>query len=224
MTLDDFRTVISAKMGMDNTVAGDQGLIDRWVNDGVIDVLVRTRVQVWAGSMPVTTGGTDYAIPTSIMAIEDMTITSGGSTYSLERVSPAEILDMRRNSAQSSPSRFYAVNGSQMLMLYPTPDNSVDTITVYYVPRPATLSAGSDTPSDIPAEFHKAIEYYALAQAADITDDSGSQDGSRYQQQYEAMLKTVKKAVWLKGGRRLSPAVVGHSRRRPYGRPDQQFV
>ena len=224
MTLDDFRTAVASKLGLDNTVAGDQPLIDTWINRGVADVLVRSRVKVSIGTMTVTASANDYVLPGGIMAIEDLFISSGGSSYSLERVSPIELLDMRRNSVAVSPSTRYAINGSSLLMLYPTPDNSADVITIYYVPRPVTLAAGTDTPSDIPIEFHDSVEYFALSQAADYADDSMSQDGSRYTQMYESRLKSLKKAALQKGGRRLSPAVVGHRRRKTFGRPDQQGV
>ena len=222
--LNGFRLSVSSKLGLDNTVAGDQTLIDQWINEGVADVLVRSRVKIAVGTMTLTAQSGDYVFPTGILAIEDVYLTSGGTQYSMNRVSPIELLDMRRNSVAVSPSQFYALNGSSLLMLYPTPDNSVDQITIYYVARPVTLSAGTDTPSDIPTEFHKAVEYYALSQAADYSDDSMSQDGARYTAMYETVLKTLKKAALQKGGRRLSPAVVGHKRRRAYGRPDQQQV
>ena len=224
MTLDDFRTAVSSKLGLDNTVAGDQPLMDTWINRGVSDVLVRSRVKVAVGTMTVTAQSGDYVLPGTILAIEDAYLTSGGTAYSFNRVSPIELLDMRRNSVAVSPSQFYAINGSSLLMLYPTPDNSADVITIYYVPRPVTLASGTDTPSDIPIEFHDSVEYFALSQAADYADDSMSQDGARYTAMYETRLKALKKAALQKGGRRLSPAVVGHKRRRAYGRPDQQQV
>jgi hypothetical protein len=222
--LDEFRISISAKLGLENSVAGDQPFMDAKINAGVADVLVRSRVKVAVGTMAVTANVADFTLPTNILAIEDCYLTSGGSQYSLARVSPIEILDMRRNSVAGSPSTRYAVNGSQLLMLYPTPTDPADVITVYYVPRPAVLTLGTDTPSDIPSEFHDAVEYFALAQAADLSDDAGSQDGARYTASYENRLRMLKRAALQKGGRRLSPAVVGHRRRRPYGRPDQQAV
>jgi len=96
-------------------------------------------------------------------------------------------------------------------MVWPTPSES-GTITVYYVPRPATLSSGSDTPSEIPAEFHKLVEWYALAEAADYVDDESSGMGALYLQRYEKGIREALKAVSRKGGK-LAPNVPGRRTR-----------
>lgn len=224
-TLTDFRLRISAKMGLDNTVSGDQGLIDSWVNEAVSEVLQRTRVQVQLGTMAVTAGTADYTLSTNILAIDDLYITglSDSTQHQLLRRSPSEILNMRIGSSGGTPPvRFFALNGAFTLMLYPTP-NQADTITIYYVPRPATLTAGSDTPTDIPTEYHKAVEYYGLWQAGQYTNDSQSQEGETFHKMYESELVVLKRGIRQRGGRKLSPAVVGR-RRANVGAPSQLDV
>lgn len=197
-------------------MAGDQGLIDGWVNEGVTDFLLRTRLKVSPATMTLTSGEDDYTLPTGILQIIDLYTTSGGNSYRLERVTPFEILELRRASGSTdSPARRYAVAGSNLLMVYPTPD-AADTVTLYYVPRPATLSSGSDTPSEIPSEFHKAIELFALAEAADYDDDQTSAQGQRYRDEYEKWVQRARRAVTLKGGSRLAPTQVGRRRFVPH--------
>lgn len=211
-TLAQFRTRISAKLGLDNSASGDQTLIDDWVNEGYEDVLLRTRCKVSSATMDLTAGTADYTLPTDILAAIDMDIATSTDTFPLVRTDAEDILRRRRASTSTdSPSRFYAVEGSNLLLVYPTP-SAADTITIYYVPRPTALSATSDEPSDIPSEFHKAIEFYALAEGADYDDDASSAQGERYRILYEQKLFELRKSMRWKGGRRLAPASVGRRR------------
>jgi hypothetical protein len=228
-TLTDFRLRISAKLGLDNTVAGDQGLIDSWVNEAVSEVLTRSRVNVAVGTMALTSGSSDYTLPTQILALDEMYVTSAGSstdTYQMYRKNPLEILQMRIGGAGGTPPvRFYAISGTSLLMVYPTPA-AADVLTLYYVPRPATLTTGTDTPSDIPVEWHKVVEYYGCWQAAQFTDSATTQEGNLYRQLYEDELRLMKRAAIHRGGRKLSPAVVGRGMgtARYVGSPSQQGV
>lgn len=228
-TLTDFRSRISAKLGLDNTVAGDQPLIDSWVNEGVAEVLTRSRVNVAVATMTLTAAAYDYTLPTQILALDEIFIADSVSSvlYRMNRKSAQEILDMRIGSQLQGapPVRFYALNGTSLLMVFPTPA-AADTLTIYYVPRPATLSAGADTPSDIPSEWQKVIEYYGLWQGAQYINDAPSQNGNTYRALYEDELAKLKKAALHRGGRKLSPAVVGRGlgAGRQIGQPSQQGV
>ena len=167
-TFAQYRSAVSSKLGLDNSIAGDQTFIDLWVNEGVLDVLMRTDCLMRSATLTLTSGTKDYTLSSSILKIYDAYVTVSGIANWLEITTVDEILAMRRTTtANVSPAQYYAVGGSDLLMIYPTP-SSADTLTIYYVPRPATLSASSDSPSEIPAEFHKAVEFYALREGADF--------------------------------------------------------
>lgn len=227
MDLGDFRTIISAKLGLNNDPAFDQPLIDTWVNRGYIDVLVKSRCKITTATMALTPGAYDYTLATSLLAVNEAFVTDVQQTvtYRLEHVSPQEILDYRVGTqfAGAPPVRFYAVDGHDLLMVYPTPD-AADTITIYYTARPDTLTQDSDEPSDVPVEWQTTIEMYACWQAGQYQNDVASQNGQTYLAMYFQELRNLKKASLKMAGRRLSPAVVGHRSRRPIGRPDQQWV
>lgn len=211
-TLAQYRTAIASKIGIDNTVAGDQPAIDLWVNEGVTDVVMRTGCRVRSANLTMAAGSNDYTLDTSILRIIDAYVQVSSTSYWLDRVSVEEINMLRRTTtASSSPAQYYAVAGADLLMIYPTPATA-DTLTIYYIPRPATLSLSSDSPSEIPAEFHKAVEFYALREAADLTDDATAQMGASYQQLYEQWIRRIKKWVALKGHHRLPRATINHSR------------
>lgn len=211
-TLTDFRTRVAAKLGLDNSTDGDQALIDSWVNEGVVDVVLRSRCKVSRAELALTAGSNDYTIDTDIMRVLEMTISTSTQTYAMDRKTVDEILRLRRAGPGTAPARFYAVAGSNLLMLYPTPGEGEE-LTMYYVPRPTTLSGASDSPNEIPSEFHKLVEWYALSEGADYDDDSSSGQGSMYLAKYEAGLARLKKSIVLKGGTRLAPATPGRRRR-----------
>src|SRR5689334_3142602 len=198
-TLAQFRTAVAAKIGLDNSTSGDQPAIDLWVNEGVLDVLMRTSCKVQSAELNLTSGAGDYTVDTDILRIVKATTTSQSVTYDLEERSMDDILAMRNASSTSiSPAQYYAMVGSDLFLIYPTPSSDDDTVTFYYVPRPATLSASSDSPEEIPAEFHKAVEFYALSEAGNFADDGTAQQGLMYLQMYEQWIKRIKKWVGLK--------------------------
>jgi len=198
-TLTQFRAELAAVLGLDNNASGDQTYMDSFINEGVADVLLKTHCKAAPFTMALTAGQNNYTLSTDVLAIIELNVTSS-SDFTLERMTPAEILRLRRNSNANSPSLSYAVSGADLLMLYPTP-SSADTLTGIYVPRPATLASGSDTPSEIPAEWHKLVSFYALYRAADMDDDASSEMGERYRMLYDTGVREMRGAVYKHGGK-----------------------
>ncbi len=220
-TLAQFRTAVAGELGLLNTVAGDQTQIDRWVNQGVTDVVGRSRCKVSSGTTSLSAGQADYTISGS-MEILNAFVSFAGQNYQLQHVDTETLLNMRNASvAYTSPARYYAFNGADLLMIYPTPATAAsatnpDSVTFYYVPYPTTLSASSDSPSEIPTEYHPAVEYFAFYRGATFTDDQSSQMGQQYLQQYEMWLRRLKKRVALSGGRTLARARIADGRGFPF--------
>ncbi len=207
-TLAQYRTAVSSKVGLDNSTVGDQGLIDGWVNEGVLDLLMRTGCRVRTANMTLTPTIPNYSLDAQILKIIDIEVTSSGIASWMEQATIEDINALRRSSAAfTSPAQYFAVLGSDMIAVYPTP-LTADELTIYYVPRPVTLSASSDSPDEIPAEFQKAIEYYALSEAADMSDDQGTQMGMLYLNKYEQWIKRIKRWVNMKGHHRMPNATV----------------
>jgi hypothetical protein len=178
----------------------------------VEEVLLRTRCKVSEGEMALTAGEYKYTLPTGVLAIVEMKLTSGGEEHVFEPTSDAEVWRMlRSNPNTSSGARYYALSGANLLLVYPTPA-AADTVYFLYVPRPATLSGAGDTPSEIPSEFHKAVTKYALKEAADWADDVSAAQGARYEEEFDKEIARIRKAISRKRGQRLGRVVIG---RRP---------
>jgi hypothetical protein len=202
-TLADFRTEVTSVLGL---ASSEQDLVDDWLNEGVADIVLRTRSKVIPATMALTAGVNDYTLSSSILALIDIYVTSGTTGYPLTRVSPAELFDYRRRETDATtPTRLYATAGSDLLMVYPTP-SAADTISLLYVPYPTTLSSSSDTPSEIPPEWHKLVVFYALSRAADYDDDASSQMGESYLQRYERGIVEMRRQINRGGSYRLAPA------------------
>lgn len=214
MNLLAFRTAVAAKTSVAALTTGaEQNLVDGWVNEGYEDVLKRTRCRVDCADMSLSANTWKYRFPTSILdVLEVWSESTAGQTIPFERLSTQELVQLRVGvTGTSTPSQYYSVEGSDLLMVYPTPAAS-QTLTFLYVPRPAALSATSDSPTYIPSEWHKAVEYYVLWQAAEYDENISSAQGLKFRQQYLEYLKDIRRLELRKGGRRLPRATVGRTR------------
>ena len=215
--MNTLRNAVALKVGMSTSDSTEAERLLAWLNEGYEDVLVRTRCKVNCADLTFTPDVWKYTLPTSILSVLEVWL-EDTSTRSLpfERTTAEHIIRLRAGIVVSSgsPVRYYAVEGSDLLMVWPTPD-SADPLNILYVPRPTAMSATSDTPSYVPSEWHKAIELYASWQAGDYSDDGSSGVGESYRIQYEGQdsmggyLKKIRQAMRRKGGRRLGPARVG---------------
>lgn len=221
--LSSLRFAISTKIGLDSTAGSSElAMMDSWINEGIVDFLLKTKCYVAVGTMTLSAGAGDYRLPDPVLEITEISL--GGTR--LLRKSPHEIQEMRLANQSATPSTsipaYYALEGASLLLIHPLPQQA-STLAIYYVPQPTPLSSPADDPSagafgGIPVEYHKAIEYYALIEAADYDDDSSSTIGQLYQQRYLDRVRDFRKRQFYKGGRRLSRAVVG--RRQPQAAPD----
>lgn len=216
-TLALLRSRVSAKLGMDNTAAGaEQVQIDGWINEGVIETLLALKPYVSTTTLNTVAGTADYQLASSILVIKNLYVTDASSVaWSLDHISAEEILYMRRVTvASSAPPRFYALNGANLLMLYPTPAE-VDVITMYVTPRPTALASAGDDPSTtslggIPTEYHKLIEWWALSEGADFMQDPRYKD---YLQRFETKVRDYRRRELKKAGvlPRKFPAMASRS-------------
>jgi hypothetical protein len=154
-----------------------------------------------------------YDLSYEIMAVKHMW---KDDSSNLVRVSPTDLIQLHRgDSTADGSSTRWALVGTNQILLWPTPDDEYD-INLIYVPRPTEMSYDTHDPSDqtyggVPVEYHKAIELYALAEAADYDDDQSSAVGLAYRQRYEEEIVRIKGAVSRKGGQ-LPPVRLRRSR------------
>jgi hypothetical protein len=231
---------VAGALGLDwdssSPTAGDGPRLLGWANDAVIDMLRRTHCYVSSATLTMTANTGDYRLDSSILAIEDIYMTSSGTNYKVKRITTTEMLDLRLYNSSSSIMQLYALSGVDMLMVYPLPLQA-DTLTIYYVPKPTALANASDDPSNgtlggIPTEYHYGLELYMMWKAADATDDDGSQNGETYRRMYlgdpsappgteqrDGFIGTMKKDIRRKGGKHQAAMQVPPRGRRLYVPP-----
>ncbi len=221
MNLATFRTRVARAIGPSATNADDLTLIDGWVNEGVVQFLRDTKLNVKTAALSVTAGSGDYTLDSDILALNDLWYepADGNQSVMLEPTGSRDIIRMRRQqSAADVGPRYYAIQGAHTLMLYPLPASSSDKLHILYVPRPsAALAATADSPSDatrgnIPEEYHPVIEAYAKWKAGEAEEHKPSNFGLAFQAEYERGVAKVRADLNKKAGVFLGKATWG---RRP---------
>lgn len=194
---------------MSPTESSDTSLIDAWVNEAIVQFLLNTKYYILKASLGVTANSGDYLLDTDILSFTDVWYepSSGAQSSMLEPLDSADLLSRRLLSDPSGLApMYYAMQGGNTLLLYPTPHSSSDQLHVLYVPRPtSTLSATSDSPSatakgGIPDEYHHLLESYAKWKACEAEEHKPSEYGLQHQAAWERGLLMVRRDMNKKSG------------------------
>jgi hypothetical protein len=223
LTLNDFRTRISAIIGLDTNSDGSEvDLIDAWVFEATVDFLAKTKSHKRLISMACTVDETEYTLDSDAIAIDKLWFSpaDGSQAYMMEPIPTGELLERRMIGATDSDTpRFFSLEGSNLLFIYPAAASTADTIQGVYVPMPTAMSATANSLAStayggIPVEFHPIVLDYVLWKAADYDDDQSSQIGLQYQAQYEKGVAWARGQMMRKAGIRLPEIRPGRPRRR----------
>ena len=215
MNLGQLAARVSAVASINNDSGSEeQGLLYAWANEGVREVLLKTHCYVEIGDALVTAGVGDYRLDVDMLAIVDKTLTSSNQQSTFEQINSADLLLMRRTTG-SSPARYFALLGHDLLMIYPTPDLA-DTVRYFFVPLPTEMTLTTHDPSQspyggIPVWGHKAIEHYMLMQAYQKDGTRSGQAELRQEQLFDKECAKITHFMRGKGGRTLSAARLGGS-------------
>jgi hypothetical protein len=169
---------VAHKSGLNDDVPDEHTMMLGWARDGVVEVLLETHCVVETGTTALTVGANLYTIDPQVLVVVMAQVNSGNQMRDVE-VMQLERLRSLQRSQGTSPVRALAIEGDR-LYVYPTP-SAVDTIIWDYVPRPQQqLTNPGDDPSSttygrIPTEYHRAIEYYMIWQAAEYDDKKFAQ-------------------------------------------------
>jgi hypothetical protein len=189
------------------------GFMQDWANEAVVDVLLRTHCYVDIGDMTLSTGVGRYRTDNNILAVLDAEVTSGGNPIDYTVISLEEMLDRERITSAADGATFIAHEGT-LMVVFPAP-TSTTKIQFLYVPRPTKMTQDSHDPSTatyggVQEEYHRALEYYMLWQAAEYdekrTEPLSAKD---YRLMYESECQDVRKRKRAKASRRLGPARIG---------------
>lgn len=226
-TLDDLIFRTAHRSGLSDNNTDEHTLMVGWARDGVLEVLLETHCVVETGLMTLIVGASLYAIdPTVLVALLAQTL-SGNQLYDVEVVQ-LERLRSAQRAQGTSPTQMLAIEGDR-LYVYPTP-SVADTITWDYVPRPQQqLTNPTDDPSAtaygrIPPEYHRAIEYYMVWQAAEYDDKKFAETPEDLEKRFRFECARVRRRRQGKQGRAPFRPMIGYPGRVQISRNDQDLV
>lgn len=151
----------------------DRGSVKRVIVDAELDVAFATELNQKKKPVTLVASQADYSIKTDFK-ITDLSsvvsITGPADTVNnpvLEATYPTRLLEYRdlNTAVQPQGPMLYALYGADTLMFYPTPTSTLG-VTLYYTFAPTTVFDDTDTPSWLPANFHRVIEDRAIEFAA----------------------------------------------------------
>jgi hypothetical protein len=206
LTVLQLQTRVARGIGMSLAATADMALMLGWYNDAVEQFLRETKLNVRTAALALTAGQEDYSLDTDIIAMQALWYSPGDGTQSLMTAITPEDMYLKRmvEVTGGGPPTFYALAGAHTLMLNPAP-SSGDQIHMLYVPRPAAMSASSDSPAatamgNIPSEFHVILEAYVKWKAGQAEEHRPSESGLQFQSEWERAITAVKGQLRRKAG------------------------
>lgn len=167
-------------LGLEDIASNDEvALAKAYLNEGIVDILSRTRPYTRVIHLTLTGGVAIHDMANTILALLDLQV---GDRF-LERMSREDI-----TRAQAANTFGFAYE-EPLLWVSPVPSEDT-TFIAYGVFRPTPLAADVDDPSHpakggLAPEFHPAIVNYALWKAGEYVQHEQSGGGERWRIMYE---------------------------------------
>ncbi len=182
MNFGDMQGRVQYTLGLSDIATTNETLLAQgWLNEGVVDVLARTRPYTRVIQLNVTANTPVHDLQNTVLALVD--IQNPDNSSFLPRLSREDAVI-----AQQDGKPGFAFEEP---LLWLSPVSSSDTfVQAYGVFRPAAMSQNTDDCSDpthggLPPEFHPAVINYALWKGGEYLQHEQSQGGERWRVLYE---------------------------------------
>jgi hypothetical protein len=216
LTVLQLQTRVARVVGLSLTVSADMALMLGWYNDAVEQFLRETKLNVRPASLSVTAGQDDYTLDDDILSMQSLWFQpASGSTSMMIPIAPEDMAQIRMfNIDGAGPPVRYALLGAHTLQIHPEPSDNGDLLHILYVPRPAALSASSDSPAatalgNIPGEYHVILEAYVKWKAGESEEHRPSDNGLQFQAEWERGVVKVKAELKRKAGPVIGSVRIG---------------
>lgn len=182
--------VMDATLRGGSLTGGNRDQIKEDINEAIKEVDALLRPTTKKVTKTLIASQLDYSLVTDwlltdVTSIRDIVYASTsnpGVPRTLMATSPEELRALRNQFVYSDWVGRWAFEGWDTVLLYPTTQQSGDTIDIYYTARPADLLNETDVPIGLPPEFHDVYELAAIKR-------SMRQTSPEYAQQYYAMFQ-----------------------------------
>lgn len=210
---------VGEQLGLAYDRAGYEQTFLRSLWDRAIkDVLLRTHCNVRIGDMPLSNGVSEYRLPTSVLAILDGRVSTPAGLGHYNVITLDEMISRQStNPASDSYRKYVAIQGSDLLIVSPTPSTS-ETLRIFYIAAATASSSDSNdftnqTYGGLPSWCADAVEYYMLWKAAEF-DDKSAPLKPTYRDLYLTTVAEVKRNTRRKQDRRDPASRIGYPSRR----------
>lgn len=207
---------VARKMGL-STDSGtdDLAFLQDLANAAVVEVLMRTHCYIDIGEMTLISGQAEYRLDPNVLAVDDGRGSSPAGMGNYRLVSLEEMIRRQSVGFVAPSARQVCAFDGDLLIVSPTPADSSTVIRFYYVPKPSPMAQDSDDPSTanfggIRVEYHRALEYYMLWQAAEDVEKKSPMGPNDYFEIFQGECKLIRDRKWALAGRKLAPAAVGY--------------
>ena len=170
----------------------DPNLVANWMDEGQIDIVLRTQCLTDTKSILTVASTREYALGTDVMKVLALTL-DGKEVQPSSQEQMAYYASYPAETANGTPTHYYIKMATNPLIGFtPIPDTSGQVISLHYLRRPASLMVTANNP-EIPEQYQRLIVKFAM---------------------YNVLIKDVKKdtlALWKeeyeKGVERMAEAM-----------------
>ena len=177
MNRGELRLRVTQHIGLEDT-AGELGedLANDTIQEGVYDILTRTRLSMKCLDITLDPNEDLYDIPDVVLHMEGLYDDDGNRWKRIN--APEQITDIGE----------FCLIGSDLIKI--APQDSALSLHCYYRSLPTAMTSDTHDPSDetyggIPVQFHKAIVNYSCWRTAMVLEHPASQSGERFRLLYE---------------------------------------
>ena len=191
--------------------------------DAIDDIVINAQLKVTMVSKALTANQSVYDISSDwtisdFGALQYLEYLGLGSTYSyiLEQSNPDELLALNATNPIGAV-RKYAFMGLDTIRLWPVPQQTGDTLKIYYAQTATDLVNATDVPAEIPSQWQWLITIGAAARLADAVGEDQNLSNA-LDAKFQAGMDRFQKWLTRRQGRSAKTIPYGYMRnpRRPF--------
>lgn len=192
------------------------------VNEAYADIVIECQLSPTTATGALTSGKSDYTLSgdftiTDFGALQYLEYLALGSTqsYILEQTNMDEILALNATNPLGA-TRQYAFLGLDTIRVWPEPQTTGDSLTIYYTQIPTAIVLG-ETPTLVPSQWHWLIALGAATRLADAVGEDQALSNT-LDARYKVGMDRFQKWLTRRGGRGARRIQSGYIRspRRPF--------
>lgn len=187
LLVSDAITHVKRQFGDESGVQIIDSDVIRWVNMAQREIISKTHFLKATASSMVVSGQQTYTLPADIVDIEAVQV----GNFVLQRTTFSDAVGTMQMSAMNSGSPVYYWEYAGSINFFPVPNNSTDTLTIYYACVPIQVTTASNLLS-IPDRYFEPLCNFVLSKAYELDEDLQGMNAQRVM--FEQSIQNLKEA------------------------------